>query len=97
MRLQIPLFLRGVDVHGELFLDITKTLDISAHGALLAVPRHLGPDTQLQLTIPVPAPASSDYSALPPETPPIHARVRRHLNNGEIHLVGVEFVKPLLY
>lgn len=93
--MQIPLFLRGVDAHGDLFLDMIKTLDISAHGALLAVPRQLNPDTNLQLTIPVPAPTPSTYSSLPPETPPINAKVRRHYSNGEIHLVGVEFIKPL--
>lgn len=82
-------------MHGDLFLDITKTLDISAYGALLAAPRQLNGDTTLQLTIPVPAPLASNYSSLPPETPPIHARVRRHYSHGEIHLVGVEFVKPL--
>jgi hypothetical protein len=95
MRLQIPLFIRGVDIAGSLFLDLTKTLDISASGALLAVPRKLGQDSSLQLTIPVPSPLTSVYTNLPPETPPIQARVRRHSNNGALHLIAVEFVKPL--
>lgn len=97
MRLQIPLFLRGVDSSGSLFIDLTKTLDISANGALLAMPRQLNEGTSVQLTIPAPSPSTSTYSSVPPETPPIQARVRRHASEGEMHFVGVEFLKPLDY
>ena len=42
LHLQIPVFLRGVDSAGAEFLDLTKTIDISATGALLlSTPRPL--------------------------------------------------------
>jgi hypothetical protein len=46
----------------------------------------------LNLTIPAP-PSPSDL--LPAETPPIQARVRRHGMAGDLHLLGVEFLKTL--
>ena len=46
------MFVRGVDSAGVEFLDLTKTLDISATGAFLASPRLLRSDQLLNLTIP---------------------------------------------
>ena len=92
IHVQIPMFVRGVDAAGAEFLDLTKTLDISATGAFLASPRLLRADQILNLTIPAPP---SPASTLPAETPPIQARVRRHRNAGGIHLLGVEFLKAL--
>jgi hypothetical protein len=86
------MFVRGVDAAGVEFLDLTKTLDISATGAFLASPRLLRVDQLLNLTIPAPP---SPSSTLPAETPPIQARVRRHRAAGGIHLLGVEFLKAL--
>jgi hypothetical protein len=92
IRVQIPLFVRGVDSTGADFLDLTKTLDISATGAFLAISRVFQTDQVLNLTIPAP-PSPSDL--LPAETPPIQARVCRHGMAGELHLLGVEFLKTL--
>lgn len=92
IRLQIPLFIRGVDAAGSEFLDLTKTLDISATGAYLASPRMLQADHPLSLTIPAPPPPSS---MLPAETPPIQAKIRRQRMSGGVNLVGVEFLKAL--
>jgi hypothetical protein len=92
IHVQIPMFVRGVDAAGVEFLDLTKTLDISATGAFLASPRLLRVDQLLNLTIPAPP---SPSSTLPAETPPIQARVRRHRAAGGIHLLGVEFLKAL--
>ena len=92
IHVQIPMFVRGVDAAGTEFLDLTKTLDISATGAFLASPRLLRVDQLLNLTIPAPP---SPSSTLPAETPPIQARVRRHRAAGGIHLLGVEFLKAL--
>lgn len=92
IHVQIPMFVRGVDTAGVDFLDLTKTLDISATGAYLASPRLLRVDQLLNLTIPAPP---SPSATLPSETPPIQARVRRHVASGGIYLFGVEFVKPL--
>lgn len=92
IHVQIPMFVRGVDAAGSDFLDLTKTLDISATGAYLASPRLLRSDQLLNLTIPAPP---SPSAMLASETPPIPARVRRHRTAGGIHLLGVEFIKAL--
>jgi hypothetical protein len=90
------MFIKGVDAGGSVFLDLTKTFDISATGAFLASTRLLEMDTVVQLTIPAPSPASATYSRVPPETPPIQARIcRRESDGGELQLVGVEFLKAL--
>ncbi len=92
IHVQIPMFVRGTDAAGAEFLDLIKTLDISATGAYLASARMLRSDQVLNLTIPAPPSATS---TLPAETPPIQARVRRHHDMGGVHLLGVEFVKAL--
>lgn len=93
IHLQIPVFVRGAGATGADFLDLTKTLNISATGALLASPRSLMAGQVVHLIIPAPPPSPSGL--VPPETPPIHARVKWHRASGDIHLVGVEFHKPL--
>jgi hypothetical protein len=87
------MFLRGKDAHGTEFLDLTKTLDISAAGAFIASPHSFRHNEIICLT--VPAPPSPDPGLLPEPTPPIPARVRRQQSAGTFYLVGVEFVKPL--
>ncbi len=94
IRVQIPMFLRGIDSAGGEFLDLTKTLDISATGAFLASPRMLKPEHLINLTIPAPSPSSSSGS-VPPETPPIQARIRRQEAIGDVHLLAVEFLRTL--
>ncbi len=93
IRLQVPMFVRGVDASGTDFLEVTKTLNISATGAFLASPRMLGADHVLNLTIP--APPLSGSGLVPPETPPIQARIRRQQRAGDLHLVGIEFLRAL--
>ena len=92
IHVQIPMFVRGTDPAGLEFLDLTKTLDISATGAYLASPRAVLANQLVNLTIPAP-PVPSE--TLPSETPPIQARVRRHRAEHGIHLLGVEFLKAL--
>jgi len=92
IHVQIPMFVRGTDSAGLEFLDLTKTLDISANGAYLASPRAMRMNQVVNLTIPAPP---SPSATLPSETPPIPARVRRHRSLDGIHLLGVEFLKAL--
>jgi hypothetical protein len=94
LRLQVPMFLRGVDSQGQEFLDLAKTLDISAMGAYLASSRVPRANETVSLTIPAPPPAG-DSGLVPAATPPIQARVRRIEKAGEIHLLGVEFTRSL--
>jgi hypothetical protein len=93
LRLQIPVFVRATDVYGEEFLELAKILDISAFGALLVTARPLRVDDIVHLTIPSPSISSSGL--IPASTDPIGAKVRREEPAGDIHLVGLEFLKPL--
>lgn len=93
IRLQVPVFLRGADVSGVEFIELTKTLNISAHGACITSAHILRPDQVVHLTIPAPSPASS--SLVPSETPPIAAKVLRQDAAGDMRLFGLEFLKPL--
>ena len=93
IRLQVPVFVRGVEVGGADFVELTKTLNISASGACIASTHVMRPDKVVQLTFP--APSSVFSSTIPAETPPIPARVKRQEPSGELRLIGVEFLRPL--
>jgi hypothetical protein len=93
IRLQVPVFLRGTDVSGAEFIELTKTLNISSTGACITSAHILRPDQTVHLTIPAPAPASS--SLVPSETPPIIAKVLRQESAGQMRLFGLEFLRPL--
>jgi len=93
IHLQVPLFIRGRDAHGEQFVELGKTLDISGLGAFVICPRSLTVNDIITLTIPAPSIISSGL--VPAGMPPIQARVKRQQEAGEVHLVGVEFLKPI--
>jgi hypothetical protein len=89
---QIPMFLRGLDSSGKEFLDLAKTMNISASGALLTSSKRLQANELVNLTIPAPP---SESAMLPSNTPPIRARVLRQVSKDGTYLVGVEFLKRL--
>ena len=93
IRLQVPVFVRGTDASGAEFIELTKTLNISANGACIMSAHILRPDQTVHLTIPAPTPTSS--SLIPNETPPIVAKVLRQELVGEMRLFGLEFLHPL--
>lgn len=93
IRLQVPLFVRGSDVYGEEFMELAKTLDISANGAFMATCHPLRSNEIVTLTIPSPSVSSSGL--IPAGMPPIQAKVRRQRKAGDAHLIGLEFLKPL--
>ena len=93
IHLQVPLFVRGRDAHGEQFLELAKSLDISADGALLTCQRSMVTNEVITLTIPAPSLTSS--ALVPAGMAPIQARVKRQKEAGDVHLVGVEFLKPI--
>jgi hypothetical protein len=93
INLQVPLFVRGRDAYGEQFLELAKTLNISAQGALLTCQRSLVINETITLTIPAPSLTSS--ALVPAGMAPIQARVKRQKEAGDVHLVGVEFLKPI--
>jgi hypothetical protein len=94
IRLQVPVFVRGTDASGVEFIELTKTLNISATGACIASTHLLRADQIVHLTIPAPSPVSS--SVVPSETPPITAKiVRRQDLADDMRLFGLEFLRPL--
>jgi hypothetical protein len=93
IRLQVPVFLRGTDISGVDFLELTKTLNISAIGACITSSHVLRPDQLVQLTVPAPSPATP--SLVPSETPPIPARVLRQDLAGDTRLYALEFLRAL--
>ena len=93
IRLQVPVFVRGTDASGAEFIELTKTLNISAHGACITSTHIIRPDQIVHLTIPAPSPASS--SLVPSETPPIVAKVLRQDSAGEMRLFALEFLRPI--
>ena len=93
MRLQVPVFIRGTDASGAEFVELTKTLNISATGACITSAHIIRPDQVVHLTIPAPSPASS--SLIPSETPPIAAKVLRQDAVGEMRLFGLKFLRAI--
>lgn len=93
IRLQVPVFVRGTDASGAEFIELTKTLNISATGACITSTHLIRPEQLVHLTIPAPSPASS--SLVPSETPPIVAKVLRQDSAGEMRLFGLEFLRPI--
>ena len=93
IKLQVPVFVRGADSSGAEFIELTKTLNISATGACIASTHILRPEQVVYLTIPAPSPTPS--STVPSETPPIAARVLRQDTAGELRLFGLEFLRAL--
>ena len=93
LRLQVPVFVRGLDIYEDEFLDLTKTIDISSVGACLASPRPLRLHQLVSLRIPAPSPSSSGL--IPEASPPMPARVIRSYPMGDVHLVAVEFARPI--
>ena len=93
IRLQVPVFVRGTDASGVEFIELTKTLNISATGACITSAHIIRPDQVIHLTIPAPSPASS--SLIPSETPPIAAKVLRQDAVGEMRLFGIEFLRAI--
>jgi PilZ domain len=93
LHLQIPVFVRGTDAHGQDFIELAKTLDISATGAYLTLPRPPGKHGIVTLTIPTPQISSSGL--IPAAMAPIAARVVRQKEVGDVQLVAVQFVRPI--
>ena|SRR5271168_2585634 len=93
IRLQVPVFLRAIDLSGAEFVELTKTLNISATGACIASTHVLRPNQVVHLTIPAPSPTPSSF--VPSETPPISAKVLRQEAAGDMRLFGLEFLRPL--
>jgi hypothetical protein len=93
IKIQVPVFLRATDPTGMDFIELTKTLNISALGACITSTHMLRVNQTVNLTIP--APSASSSSLVPSETPPITAKVRRQGVLGDVRIYGLEFLRPL--
>jgi hypothetical protein len=91
--IQMPLFVRGKSPTGEQFMELGKTLDISAVGALIACPCALTIGQSVTLTIPAPSITSS--ALVPAGMAPMQAKITRQQDAGDVHLIGVTFLKPI--
>jgi hypothetical protein len=93
IKIQVPVFLRAADSTGLEFIELTKTLNISAQGACITATHILRVNQTVHLTIP--APSASSSSLVPSETPPITAKVRHQEVLGHMRIFGLEFLRPL--
>jgi hypothetical protein len=93
LSLQVPLFIRARDSQGEPFLELAKTLDISATGACIASARPLSAGSLLTITIPAPSLTSS--ALVPAGMPPIQCKVTRQKEAGDVFIIGVKFTQPI--
>src|SRR5207253_5346111 len=82
LRLQIPVFVRGADASGAEFIELTKTLDISAFGACITCEHALRANQKIHLTIPAPSLLSSGF--VPKATPAILDRKSTRLNSSHV-------------
>jgi hypothetical protein len=47
------------------------------------------------IALTIPAPSITSSALVPSGMPPIQAKVKRQQEAGDVHLVGVEFLKPI--
>jgi hypothetical protein len=94
--IRVPIFLKGVDVNGDEFFELTHTVDVSASGACFLSRRELAITNDLLVSIPAPVDISiaspGDYEFKFP------AKIVR-VDNGLMNLhkkISVRF-KKLLY
>ena len=93
IRLQIPIFVRGLNHRDTEFLELTKTIDISSMGSKLIGQLPLQENDMISLTIPAPVHSAPEFGGV--GTPPIQARVVRVERGGDLEVVAVEFLHPL--
>ena len=60
--IRVPIFIKGVDRHGEEFFELTHTVNVSASGACFVSKRELQADADLMVSIPAPFPSDSQES-----------------------------------
>ena len=94
--IRVPIFIKGIDKHGEEFFELTHTVNVSASGACFVSKHELQIDSDMMVSIPAPLPSepqdSEEYDFKFP------ARIVR-VENGTIYpskKVSVRFAK-LLY
>jgi c-di-GMP-binding flagellar brake protein YcgR len=59
--IRVPIFIKGIDKHGDEFVELTHTINVSATGACLITKRDLPYSADLLVSIP--APVNSDVGS----------------------------------
>src|SRR4030081_3292159 len=90
--LAIPVFVRGIEPNGKLFIEFATALDISVGGALLAIQRHLPPGSRIMLEIPcTPIPLAKNSQ----QNQNFKAKLVRVTKGEDCHLLGLKFHRPM--
>ena len=91
--LAIPVFVNGVEWHGNKFQEFCTLLDESAGGALLAIRKYLRRGCVVSLLIPIPI--VTRELGLVRMKRKLRARVVRSALWEPCNLYGVQFLRPL--
>jgi hypothetical protein len=59
MQIRVPIYIRGKDENGEVFFELSHTVNVSASGAALVCHRPMEIDSPLRVFIPAPLTANS--------------------------------------
>lgn len=92
--LAIPVFVRGLDVHGKGFLEFSTLLNESAGGALLAIRKSLRRSSRI--TVEIPSAPISVRAALPHTVKMLRARVVRITPVNGWTLCGLQFARTIV-
>ena len=60
--IRVPIFIKGIDIHGQEFFELTHTVNVSASGACFVSKRELQIDADLMVSIPAPLPSDPQES-----------------------------------
>lgn len=93
LQLAVPLFVKGEDVHGRAFTELTVAVDISAGGALVALQNCVAVSGRLSLE--VPRPPMSEGAKLPVPPLKMDAKILRTSERNPYQLVALQFAKPI--
>lgn len=94
--LAIPVFVHGVDEHGNKFVEFATAMNISAGGAQLAIRRHLSPSSRISLEIPCSVGPYRVVSTQVRSTLPARILNKMAAEGGPFHLLGLKFSRPLI-
>jgi hypothetical protein len=91
--LAIPLFVKGEDVHGRAFTELTVAVDISAGGALVALQNCVSVSGRLAVEVPrPPIPTDVQFPVAPLK---MEAKVLRTSTQNSYQIVALQFAKPI--
>jgi hypothetical protein len=92
--LAIPVFVRGLDVHGKGFLEFSALLNESAGGALLAIRRSLRRSSRI--TLEIPSGPILVRAVVPKAVKMLRARVVRITPVNGWNLCGLQFARAIV-